>query len=96
MSVYRRAGTRLLWIEYTAHGRRYQVSSGTADRRAAEKREREILRSIEAGTWTPPAASRQRSMAGSSPQRGRSRMDEQHPTGDPTAWRRPPTTKEGS
>lgn len=56
MSVYRRAGTRLLWIEYTAHGRRYQVSSGTADRRAAEKREREILRSIEAGTWTPPAA----------------------------------------
>ena len=56
MSVYRRAGTRLLWIEYSAHGRRYQVSSGTADRRAAEKREREILRSIEAGTWTPPAS----------------------------------------
>lgn len=47
MSVYRRAGTRLWWIEYTAHGRRYQVSSGTADRRAADKRERERMRELE-------------------------------------------------
>lgn len=59
MSVYRRAGTRLWWIEYTAHGRRYQVSSGTADRRAADKREREILRSIELGTWAPPESAGQ-------------------------------------
>lgn len=59
MSVYRRAGTRLFWIEYVAHGRRYQVSSGTADKRAAERREREILRSIELGTWAPPESAGQ-------------------------------------
>lgn len=60
MGVYKRAGSQNLWVAYTAHGKRYFESTGTADRREAGKRERAIRASIGDGTWQPPGEQSQR------------------------------------